>query len=190
MAGIIQFLQNFSYAFENIAPFLIVTVIAAVLILLVIPLTIGVIIAYFIYATTYTKLTKDRTDLKTWLVWIPIVNVPAMIYFMQELSNMEDFRLFGDSIVLKKKTAFKTFLILWIVALVFIGAKVPLIPTLLLVALFFMEFVYIRNLFNYYNPEEPDKNRKKAVLAVVLNFFTYALAKPIIIARFVKKHIK
>ncbi len=190
MVSIIQILQNFSYAFENIAPFLVVTVIASVLLLLVIPLTIGVIIAFFIYAVTYTKLSKDRPDLPRWLLWVPAANVVAMIYIIQELTGMEEFRLFGNTIVLKKKTAFTVFMVSWICALVFIAAKVPLIPTVLLIGIFFMEYVYIRNLFNHYNPEEPDKNRKKAILAIVLNFFTYALAKPIIIARFLKKHVK
>lgn len=178
----------FNTSFESVAPYLIVGLIAFAVLFILLPFLFSFVVGHFLYAIAFLRFTKNRTDLKRFWVWIPLANTPNAMYLTENLTGMTDFRLFGDKIVLNNKTAYRLFLILWIVALVLIGAKVPLLPTLCFVVLYFMEYAYLRNLFNYLIPNNEAGNRKKLIIVMILNLFTYGFARPVYLFFFSKKH--
>lgn len=189
MFGIIKNPFNiFDISFESVAPYFIVGLIAFAVLFILLPFLFSFVVGHFLYAIAFLRFTKNRTDLKRFWVWIPLANTPNAMYLTENLTGMEDFRLFGDKIVLNNKTAYRLFLILWIVALVLIGAKVPLLPTLCFVVLYFMEYAYLRNLFNYLIPNNEAGNRKKLIIVMILNLFTYGFARPVYLFFLSKKH--
>lgn len=176
-------------SFDEIAPVLGISLIAFAVLFIVLPFLLSAVIGHFLYAIAFLRFTKSRPDLKRFWVWVPLANTPNAMYLTENLTGMEDFHLFGDKIVLTSKKAYNLFLILWIVALVLVGARVPLLPTLCFVVLYFMEYAYLRNLINFLFPNREEENRKKLIIIMILNLFTYGFARPVYLFILSKKYM-
>ena len=172
---------------DSVAPVLVITLIGFAVLFIVLPFLLSVTIGHLLYAISFLRFTKNRTDLKRWLVWVPLANTPNAMYLIENLTEMEELRLFGGRITLNKKTAFTVFLVLWIVFFVLVGAKVPLLPSVAFVCIYLMEYAYIKNLLNYLMPERKDKNRKTLIFVMILNLFTYGFARPVYLFSLSKK---
>ena len=151
----------------------------------------------------FTRLYREKHVDFAWSIWLPYICILGKTYFMSQMSDATDFRLFNKTIVFKKRmTPFWIYLGLFAMqTLISIGfllfSWIPFLGTLVFILYFLIsvpsisvicliEFSYFRDMLNYFNPDQPAINRTKAALVTVGNLFTYGLLRAIYLYRFAK----